>query len=150
MLKHHYSITINAPVSKVRDTMLGDTGYRKWTSAFNPAGSRYEGDRSEWSKIRFLGPDPEHPERVGGMYSEIAANRAHEYISIRHLGEVGPDGSIKENAERADAYENYSFSKKDGSTTVTVDIDMTEDFIDYMNEARPKALQTLKDLCEQQ
>jgi hypothetical protein len=35
-----------------------------------------------------------------------------------------------------------------GTTTVTVDLDTTEDFIDYMNETYPKALDKLKELCE--
>lgn len=148
MLKQHYTITINAPVATVRDTMLGHESYRQRTSVFNAAGSRYEGDRSEWSTIKFLWPDPEHPEKVGGMYSKIAANRLHEYISIRHLGEVGTDGNLKENADRADAYENYSFAEKDGTTTVSVDLDITEDFVDYIDQTRPQALQKLKELCE--
>lgn len=47
MILQHFSIAINAPVSKVRDTMLGKDTYRQWTEVFNPAGSRYEGDRSQ-------------------------------------------------------------------------------------------------------
>ncbi len=50
----HFSVSINAPVSKVRDTMLNDETYRQWTAAFNPAGSRYEGSRSQGSKMLFL------------------------------------------------------------------------------------------------
>lgn len=42
-----YTINIHAPVSKVRDTMLNNETYRQWTTVFNPAGSRYEGNRSQ-------------------------------------------------------------------------------------------------------
>lgn len=54
MLELHFSITIQAPATKVRDTMLGKDTYRQWTEVFNPAGSRYEGDRSQGSKMLFL------------------------------------------------------------------------------------------------
>lgn len=43
MLKQHFSIQINAPVQKVRYTMLEDKTYRQRTAPFNPAGSRFEG-----------------------------------------------------------------------------------------------------------
>ena len=33
-------------------------------------------------------------------------------------------------------------------TNVTVDLDITEDFVDYMNQSYPKALDRLKELCE--
>jgi len=31
---------------------------------------------------------------------------------------------------------------------VTVDLDTTDDFVDFMNETYPKALDTLKEICE--
>ena len=44
--------------------------------------------------------------------------------------------------------ENFSFLEKNGVTQVTVEMDITEDFLDYMNESYPKALAKLKELCE--
>lgn len=88
MLTQHFSITINAPVAKVRDTMLADAAYRQRTAAFNPAWSRYEGNRAEGTKIVFLGPDPSNPDNIGGMVSRIARNTLHKIIDIEHLGEV--------------------------------------------------------------
>lgn len=37
-----FKIQINAPIAKVRDTMLSDKGYRDWTSVFNPVGTWFE------------------------------------------------------------------------------------------------------------
>jgi hypothetical protein len=45
--------------------------------------------------------------------------------------------------------ENYTFEESNGVTTVTIDLDTADEFEDYMNEAYPKALQKLKELCEQ-
>ena len=44
MQKMHFSTTVNAPRKKVWDTMLEDSTYRDWTTAFNQKGSWYEGD----------------------------------------------------------------------------------------------------------
>jgi hypothetical protein len=48
----------------------------------------------------------------------------------------------------ANGFENYTFSESNRTTTVTVDLDTTDDFIAYMNEAYPKALDKLKELFE--
>lgn len=64
MIKQHFSIDIKAPVYRVRHTMLNDQAYRKRTAPFNPAGSWFEGDWSLGSQMKFLGPHPEHPEKI--------------------------------------------------------------------------------------
>jgi hypothetical protein len=48
----------------------------------------------------------------------------------------------------ANGFENYTFKENNGTTTVTVDLDTTEEFLDYMNEKYPQALNKLKELCE--
>jgi hypothetical protein len=152
MIKQHYSININAPVNKVRDIMLSDTTYRQWTTEFNSAGSRYEGDRSEGSKILFLWPDPSNPENIGGMVSRIAANKLHKFVSIEHIGIIsnGVEDTTSDMVKaRAGSHENYAFSEKDGITTVDVELDITQDFVDAMDGMRPKALTKLKELCEE-
>ncbi|HMT27804.1 MAG TPA: SRPBCC domain-containing protein [Bacteroidia bacterium] len=151
MKKLQYKIKINAPVSKVYDAMLGlseKSNYEQWTAAFNPT-STYEGQWNKGSKIRFTGTD-EKGEK-GGMVSEIAENIPNRYVSIRHYGLVKGDQEITEGPEVekwANGLENYSFEEHNGSTDVTVDLDTTEDFVDYMNETYPLALQKLKENCE--
>ena len=45
--------------------------------------------------------------------------------------------------------ENYAFEESNEAVTVTVDLlNMPEEFIDYMNDAYPKALEKLKEICE--
>ena len=38
--------------------------------------------------------------------------------------------------------------ENNGITEVTVDLDTSEDFVDYMNQTYPKALEKLKEICE--
>jgi len=151
MKKIQYTIQISAPASKVYDVMLGITSkstYEQWTAAFNPT-STYEGSWDKGSKMLFVGTD-EKGEK-GGMVSEIVENIPNRFISIRHHGLVQGNKEVTEGPEVekwANGFENYTFEEHNGSTMVTVDLDTTDDFVDFMNETYPKALDTLKEICE--
>ena len=152
MEKLTFNVKINAPVSKVYDAMLGisnKTDYEQWTSLFNPI-STYEGGWNKGEKILFVGVD-EKGEK-GGMVSEIAENIPNKFVSIRHYGIIKDDKEITEGPEVeewAGKLENYSFDENNGITEVRVEVDTTGDFIDYMNDSYPKALNKLKEICEQ-
>lgn len=144
----HFSIYIGAPKEKVWDTMLDRATYRQWTKAFNET-SDYKGSWDKGAEIRFLGTDEQG--RQGGMYSRIKENRLHEFLSIEHLGIIN-DGVVDTTSEQAKgwapAFENYTFTEKDGGTELSVDVDTTDEFKAYFEETWPKALQMLKELTE--
>ncbi len=151
MKRLQFSVNIQAPVAKVYDTMLGSNSkstYEQWTSLFNPTSS-YEGSWNKGSKILFIGVD-EQGEK-GGMVSRIAENIPNRFVSIQHYGLLTAGKEITEGPEVekwANGLENYSYEENNGITTVTVDLDSNEDFVDYMNEKYPQALLKLKELCE--
>ncbi len=151
MKKTTFNINIDAPADKVYDAMLGISNkatYEQWTAPFNPT-STYEGSWGKGNKILFVGTD-ENGEK-GGMVSRIAEITPNKFVSIQHYGLVKADVEITEGPEVekwANGYENYTFEESNGATAVTVDLDITEDFADYMNETYPKALSTLKEMCE--
>jgi 4-hydroxy-3-methylbut-2-enyl diphosphate reductase IspH len=152
MKRLQFKTAINAPVDKVYDLMLGISSkstYEQWTNAFNPTSS-YEGSWEKGSKILFIGVD-EKGEK-GGMVSRIAENIPNQFVSTQHYGLVSGDQEITEGPDVekwANGFENYTFEENNGTTTVTVDLDTTEDFVEYMNENYPKALEKLKEICEQ-
>ena len=152
MKKIQFKIDIQAPAHIVCDTMLGiskKSTYEAWTALFNPT-STYEGSWTKGSKILFIGTD-EKGEK-GGMVSEIADHIPNQFVSIRHYGLVKGNTEITTGPEVekwANGFENYSFEESNGSTKLIVDLDTNEDFVDYMNECYPKALEKLKELCEQ-
>lgn len=151
MKKLQFKTKINVPVIKVYDVMLGinsKSTYEQWTSLFNPT-STYEGSWDKGSKILFVGVD-EKGEK-GGMVSRIIENMPNQFVSIQHYGLLKADKEITEGADVekwANGFENYRFEEVDGKTAVTVDLDTTEDFVDYMNDTYPKALDKLKEICE--
>lgn len=151
MKKLQFNIKINAPVNKVYDSMLGISNkstYQQWTTMFNPT-STFEGTWGKGDKILFIGVD-EKGEK-GGMVSRIAENIPNQFVSIQHYGLVKGDTEITDGPDVekwANGFENYTFEENNGTTNLTVDIDITEDFEDYMNETYPKALERLKEICE--
>lgn len=151
MKKLQFKVSINAPAAKVYECMLGmkaKSTYEQWTAPFNPT-STYEGDWDKGSKILFIGVDDKGEK--GGMVSRIAENIPNQHVSIQHYGILKAGEEITEGPEVekwANGYENYTFEETNGVTTVTVDIDVTEDFVEYMNQTYPKALAKLKELCE--
>lgn len=139
-----FETTINAPRSHVWQTMLGDEGYRYWTSIFYE-GSHYSGSWDEGADIRFLAPTGD------GMVARIAANRPFEYISIRMLGMI-TNGVVDTTSDAvrawAPSHENYSFEDVPGGCHLVVTMDSVPDWEEFMLETYPKALARLKELCE--
>ena len=151
MQRLQFTSVINAPAQKVYETMLGlkdKSAYEHWTSAFNPT-STYEGTWEKGSKILFVGVDENG--KKGGMVSEIVEHQPAKFVSIRHYGFL--DGDIEvttgEQVEKwAGGHENYSYQENNGITTVTVDIDTLDEYLDYFNSTYPLALDHLKALSE--
>jgi|SRR5690554_5138101 len=151
MKKLQFKVSINAPVTKVYDLMLGinsKSTYEQWTSLFNPT-STYEGSWDKGNKILFIGVDGKGEK--GGMVSRIAEITPNRFVSIQHYGlyKAGEEITEGPDVEKwANGFENYTFEENNGTTTVIIDLDTTEDFVDYMQQTYPKALGKLKELCE--
>lgn len=144
MKKLHFSIAINAPKAKVWDKMISEASYQEWTSVF-AEGSTFKGSWEKGAKILFVDPNN------SGMIAEIAENKLHEFISIRHLGEIdhGVEDTTSEKVKAwTPAYENYTFTEKDGVTTVDVELDCADDWATMMSDMWPKALLKLKTISE--
>ncbi len=149
MKKLNYQIDIQASKEKVYRKMIEPETYNAWTAEFNPT-SHYEGSWNKGDKIRFIGISEDG--KKGGMLSEIAENIPNEYISIHHYGILEGENEITEGPQVdswAPAYENYTFTEKNGITTVKVDVDTNEEYADYFDQTWPKALNKLKEITEE-
>ena len=139
-----FTATINAPAAVVWRHITSPQSYKHWASAFTE-GCYFQGSWEPGSKIRFLSPTGD------GMIAEIAENRENEFISIRHLGFIsnGVEDTTSEAIRSwAPAYENYTLLSMPEGTKMVVDLDVTSDFEDDMNQGWPKALGLLKALSE--
>lgn len=144
------SIDINAPQETVWNAITQDESYRKWTSVFQPT-SHFTGGWKEGDTIHFVGINEEGEKE--GMYSEIAASRFPEFISIRHLGLI-KNGEVDTTSdsvkEWAPSYENYTLQKiADRKTRFHLEMDINEEYFTTFENLWPKAMAMLKDICEE-
>ncbi|MFN3405963.1 MAG: SRPBCC domain-containing protein [Cytophagaceae bacterium] len=151
MKRLKFTKDIKASAEKIYRAMLGLDSlntYKEWTAAFNPT-STIEGSWEKGSKMYFIGTD--ETGKKGGMVSEIAENKPAQFVSIRHYG-IFDDGkeitSGPEVEKWANSFENYTFEEKQGYTTVIVDIDVVEEYLDYFQTTYPDALEKLKSIVE--
>lgn len=144
MKQLNFSIQIKAPKDKVWSTLLDDKTYRQWTSIFSE-GSYVVGNWQQGSKILFLDG------KGSGISSEVAKHIPNEYISIQHLGAIAngiEDFNSEETKKWSGALENYAVMEKNGTTTLDIEIDVTDDFEAYFQTTWPKALEKVKELAE--
>jgi uncharacterized protein YndB with AHSA1/START domain len=138
---------IHAPAAVVWQHITSIESYKVWTMPFTE-GSYFEGSWETGATIRFLSPGG------NGMVAEIAESRKPEFISIRHLGFIanGIDDTTSDAVRSwAPGYENYTLVpivEDGGGTKIVVDMDVTPDFEDMLNQTWPKALTLLKELSE--
>ncbi|MFA4868701.1 MAG: SRPBCC domain-containing protein [Pedobacter sp.] len=144
MKKLEFSITINANPQKVWDIITGKETYDQWTKVF-AEGSTVETDWKKGSKALFLDG------KGNGMVSEIAESIPGKFLSIHHLGEVKDgveDPTTYQGEEWGDALENYTLKEVDGKTVWLVEMDMDEEYAQYMEDTWPLALAKVKELAE--
>lgn len=142
--KISFSTTIKASKEKVWAVLWNDESYRSWTSAFTQ-GSYAVSDWNEGSKILFLDG------KGSGMYSTIAKKIPNEFMSFKHIGEVKDNIELpvdEQTQSWSGSMEDYILKEKDGSTELTIEMDVVESFMDYLKKTFPVAIDNIKNLAE--
>ncbi len=139
MVTLKYKIYIDAPREKVWEKLWKDENYRQWTEPFNPD-SHAISDWNESDPIQFLDG------KNNGMYGVIETKIDNEVMVFKQLGDI-LDG-VEMERDWAGAREQYFLLNRDGKTKVKVSIDVLAEYVDYMNDAVPKALEILKNISE--
>lgn len=144
MKRQTFSIDINAPKEKVWYSLWDEENYEAWVSAFCE-GSYAISDWNEGSKIYFL------DQNGSGMNSKIATKKPFETMTFQHFGELKEYTELPETETTkawSGAEERYDLKENNGITTVNVEIDLVEKYLDYFNDVFPKALEKLKAIAE--
>ncbi len=86
-----------------------------------------------------------------GMVSMVAANKPNEYMSFKHLGEI-MDGVEDTTSEKVKVWngsmENYNLQEDNGVSTLTVDLDIADEYKEMFENMWPTALKNVKELAE--
>ena len=146
MDRKEFRITIDAPKETVWQTLWDKSTYRKWTSAFAEGSTVETDDWKKDSKVLFLDG------KGNGMVSTVAENIPYRFMSFKHVGEIKngvEDTAAAAAAGWAGATENYTLKEEGNKTEVVVDMDISEEFFEMFSQVWPKALNSLKELAEQ-
>ncbi len=129
---------------KVWSVLWDKNSYPKWTSVF-AEGSDAITDWEEGSKVLFVSGGGD------GMVSRIETKRPNEFMRFEHMGVIKDnveDTESEEVKKWAGATEAYTLKEENGTTELSVDMDITEDYKDYFISTWPKALEQVKQLSE--
>lgn len=144
MKKVNFSVNIKASAKKVWQVLWSDSTYRKWTNAFGE-GSYAVSDWKQGSSIHFLSP------KGDGIFSVIEEIKPFERMVFSHQGELKnfkEQPATKETESWKGSKESYTLKESNGTTTLDVSMDTTDEFAEYFEKAFPKALENVKNLAE--
>lgn len=152
MLRNHlyniakltFTIEINAAPQTVWQKIWNKESYKVWTNPFCE-GSYYEGDLKQGSRLHFLTPSGD------GMYTDVFYLKENEISVLKHVGilkDFKEQPLDEETKQWTGCFEIYKLTSSDGATTVTVEVDSLEKYINHMNNTFPLALQELKRISE--
>lgn len=142
-----YNINIAASPQKVWDTMIGHETYKDWTNAAWP-GSTFKGEWKEGENLYFIGHDD-----GGGTLATVTTFDPYNKILLTHIALLQPGSIADTESEWAKKWvgslEQYSFAENNGTTDLTIDMKIYDEWEDMFNNDWPKALARLKQICEE-
>lgn len=139
-----FTIEINASAETVWNKMWDKNSYTDWTTPFC-AGTYFTGEIELGSRIHFIAPS------FDGMYSDVFYLIPNKLVIFKHIGNLKDLKELPLDAETerwTGSFESYKLNEVDGITTVTAEIDCMSEYIDYMNDKFPLAMQELKKISE--
>lgn len=137
-----FSIEIKAPKEKVWNTLWEDKTFRDWANIIDE-GTYMDGVMKEGNEVQFISS-------VGGygVTSLVEKLIPNEFVLFRHSADTKKAGKKKREREWTGGTESYSLADKDGTTTLTVEIDIPSGQEETFRTRLPKALTRVKILAE--
>jgi len=139
-----FSINIEAEISKIWKTLWDDSSYRDWASVFFEGSYAITDNWKEGSKVLFLSPEQD------GIYSIIEKHIPNKVIRFKHIGSVvkGKEQAIDDESKKwSGATEVYTLTEGKDYNTLSVEIDVLDEHLEFMRTTFPKALDKIKHNC---
>lgn len=139
-----FSIDIRAEKTTIWKALWNENSYREWAGVFFEGSYAITDDWEEGSKVHFLAPDQ------SGIYSIIEKHIPNKIIWFKHIGSVvgGEEQPIdKETNKWTGATEIYTLTEGKDTITLTVEIDVLNEHLEFMTNTFPQALKKIKNNC---
>jgi len=139
-----FSVEIEANANVIWNKMWNKETYTQWVTPFCE-GTYFTGEIELGNRIHFIAPS------FDGMYSDVFYLIPNELVIFKHIGNLKnlEEQPIDEESEKwTGCFEVYKLKEKEGKTSVSAEIDCMPEYINYMNEKFPLALQELKKVSE--
>lgn len=139
-----FSIDIKAEKATVWKALWDKNYYRDWAGVFFE-GSYYLADSlKQGNTVMFLAPD------LSGIYSTIEIHIPNKIIQFKHIGKVvnGKEQAIDHETRKwSGANESYSLSEGTDTVTLSIEIDVLDEHLEFMSAKFPEALEKIKENC---
>lgn len=139
-----FSIEINASTATVWHNLWDSDSYKIWTGTFCD-GSYYSGELKQGNRVHLLTPIGE------GMYSDVFFVKENEKFVFQHIGNIKnfKEQPIDEaTSQWTGCFESYTLTQNGNKTELKVEVDTIKEYMNFMKNTFPKALEKLKELCE--
>lgn len=136
-----FTIEINAAKAAIWKALWDENMYRHWVSVFLEGSYAITDNWKEGSTVQFLAPDK------SGIYSIIEKHIPSQIIQFKHIGTVinGENQPLDDATRKwSGTTETYTLSEENHIHTLTVDIDVLEEHLEFMSKTFPKALEIVK------
>ena len=144
MITLKYDILIQASAQKVWNILWDTHTYSQWTQAFSPT-SRMQ---SDWK----VGGETLFQDASGnGMVATIVELEQFKHVVFKHLGELKhgvPEKQIDNVQAWNGTLEKYILTEQNGQTLLTAEIEMDEQYQEFMDRAFQQGFAVVKALAE--
>ena len=142
MKEMQFSIEINATKERVWDTLWEDETFREWASIIDPE-TYMVGELKEGHEIQFISAASGY-----GVTSRVERLVAGEFVQLRHRADTQDEGERAREEQWTGGAESFSLAEKDGTTTLSVALDVPPELEEVFAVSYPKALERVKVLAE--
>ncbi len=143
MKEMQFSFKINASKQVVWNTLWQDETLRDWAGIIDP-GTYMVGELKEGNEVQYISAENGY-----GVTSLVEKLVPGEFLLLRHQADTQDTGQRERKKEWTGGTESYALTEDNGTTVLTVTIDVPPELEDYFTVNYPKAFERVKVLAEQ-
>lgn len=137
-----FSVEINAGKQRVWDTLWQDETFRQWASVIDPQ-TYMVGELKVGNELQFTSAASGY-----GVVSLVEKLVPAEFLVLRHRADTQGGGGKEREKQWTGGQETYTLTEKNGTTTLTIALDVPAELAQQFKVSYPKAMEQVKVLAE--